>query len=54
MAISLTHYVREGDAALMQPVHIGFESLPLRAALMQTAAAPGEPATTWHALPFDA
>ncbi len=54
MSISLTHYVREGDAALMQPVHIGFERLPLRAALMQTAPAPGEPPTTRQALPFDA
>lgn len=54
MAISLTHYVRDGDAALMQPVHIGFESLPLRAALMQTASAPGAPAASRHTLPFDA
>ena len=54
MATSITHHVRDGDDAIQQPVLIGFEHLPLRAALMQVRAGQGDPPITHHPMPFDA
>ena len=53
-AISLTRYVCDGEDAAHQPVHISFESLPLRGVLMPMGNTKDKPPIARCAMPFDA
>lgn len=52
--ISLARYVRDGQDATREPMHIAFEDLPLRGVLMPLKNNEGRPPLTRCAMPFDA